>query len=46
MIKCEKRVSEMLKEISVLNVIYWFDSAWQEVDGLTIQKCLLDVDLS
>ena len=37
--KSEKSGSEILKEISILNAIYWVDSAWQEVEGLTIQKC-------
>ena len=37
-IKSEKSVSEILKEISDLNAIYWFDPAWQEVEGLTIQN--------
>ena len=37
--KSEKNCSELLKEISVLNVIYWVHASWQEVETTTIQRC-------
>ena len=46
----EKSGSGILKEISILNVIYWVDSAWQEVEGLSIQnffsRCGFDLNSS
>jgi len=31
--------SQLLKEISVLDVIYWISAAWKELDSSTIVKC-------
>lgn len=33
--------SELLKEINVLQAIYWINSAWKEVELSTIQKCFV-----
>ena len=34
--KCE---SELLKNINILQAIYWINRSWQEVETSTIQKC-------
>ncbi|XP_060603677.1 uncharacterized protein LOC132756591 [Ruditapes philippinarum] len=31
--------TELLKQISILDAIYWLSNAWDEVTELTIQKC-------
>ena len=37
--KSSKAGSDILKETSVLDTIFWVDRAWQEVETSTIQKC-------
>jgi hypothetical protein len=31
--------SELLKNINILQAIYWINRSWQEVETSTIQKC-------
>ncbi|KAJ8300510.1 hypothetical protein KUTeg_022029 [Tegillarca granosa] len=39
--KLPRICEELLKEINVLQAIYWINSAWKEVELSTIQKCFV-----